>query len=95
MSKFSDFGNDLYSGDRSIDFVGRRKVFYIIALVMITLAIVAPAARGGFNLVSSSGEALSSASAVWSRPTSASQSMPLELSFQRQTLLSPLLAQVT
>jgi preprotein translocase subunit SecF len=49
MSKFSDFGNDLYSGARSIDFVGRRKVFYIIALVMITLAIVAPAARGGFN----------------------------------------------
>jgi preprotein translocase subunit SecF len=49
MSKFSDFGNDLYSGARSIDFVGRRKVFYIIALLMITLAIVAPAARGGFN----------------------------------------------
>ena len=40
---------DSYSGARSIDFVGRRKVFYIIALVMITLAIVAPAARGGFN----------------------------------------------
>jgi preprotein translocase subunit SecF len=49
MSKFSDFGNDLYSGKRSIDFVGRRKVFYIIALVMIAMAIIAPAARGGFN----------------------------------------------
>jgi preprotein translocase subunit SecF len=49
MSKFSDFGNDLYSGKRSIDFVGRRKIFYIIALVMVAMAIIAPAARGGFN----------------------------------------------
>jgi preprotein translocase subunit SecF len=49
MSKFGDFGNDLYSGARSIDFVGRRKVFYIIALVMITLAVVLPMSRGGFN----------------------------------------------
>jgi preprotein translocase subunit SecF len=49
MSKFSDFGNDLYSGKRSIDFVGRRKIFYIVALVMVAMAIIAPAARGGFN----------------------------------------------
>jgi preprotein translocase subunit SecF len=49
MSRFSDFGNDLYSGKRSIDFVGRRKIFYIIALVMVAMAIIAPAARGGFN----------------------------------------------
>jgi preprotein translocase subunit SecF len=49
MSKFSDFGNDLYSGARSIDFVGRRKIFYIIALVMIALAVALPASRGGFN----------------------------------------------
>ncbi|MEN9342486.1 MAG: hypothetical protein RIR24_73, partial [Actinomycetota bacterium] len=49
MSKFSDFGNDLYSGARSIDFIGRRKVFYIIAIVAILLSIALPAARGGFN----------------------------------------------
>ena len=49
MSRFGDFGNDLYSGARSIDFVGRRKIFYIIALVMIALAVALPAARGGFN----------------------------------------------
>lgn len=49
MSKFGDFGNDLYSGARSINFVGRRKIFYIIALVMIALAVALPAARGGFN----------------------------------------------
>lgn len=49
MSKFSDFGNDLYTGKRSIDFVGRRKTFYIIALFMVVLAIVLATLRGGFN----------------------------------------------
>jgi preprotein translocase subunit SecF len=49
MAKFSNFGNDLYSGARSIDFVGRRKIFYIISVVMVILAIALPFARGGFN----------------------------------------------
>lgn len=49
MSKFSDFGNDLYSGARSIDFIGRRKFFYVVAAVMIALAIALPMLRGGFN----------------------------------------------
>jgi preprotein translocase subunit SecF len=49
MSKFSNFGNDLYSGARSIDFVGRRKIFYIISIVLVLLAVALPTARGGFN----------------------------------------------
>ena len=49
MAKFSNFGNDLYSGARSIDFVGRRKIFYMISVVMVILAIALPVARGGFN----------------------------------------------
>jgi preprotein translocase subunit SecF len=49
MSKFSDFGNDLYTGARSFDFVGRRKVWYSVAALMVLLAIVLPIARGGFN----------------------------------------------
>jgi preprotein translocase subunit SecF len=49
MSKFSDFGNDLYSGKRSINFVGRRKYFYAVAAVMIILAVLLPTLRGGFN----------------------------------------------
>ena len=49
MSKFSDLGNDLYTGKRSVDFIGKRKVFYIIAAIMIALAVALPAARGGFN----------------------------------------------
>jgi preprotein translocase subunit SecF len=49
MSKFSDLGNDLYTGARSFDFVGRRKVWYSIAALMVILAIVLPILRGGYN----------------------------------------------
>lgn len=49
MSRFSDFGNALYSGEKSINFVGRRKVFYIVAGVMLILAILLPLRTGGFN----------------------------------------------
>jgi preprotein translocase subunit SecF len=50
MSRFSDFGNALYSGERSIDFVGRRKLWYSIAAVFLILSVVIPVARGGFNI---------------------------------------------
>jgi preprotein translocase subunit SecF len=49
MSKFSDLGNDLYTGARSFDFVGRRKVWYALAALMVLLAIVLPILRGGYN----------------------------------------------
>lgn len=49
MSRFNDFGNQLYSGERSIDFIGKRKVFYVVALSMLALSVLLPAARGGFN----------------------------------------------
>ena len=49
MSKFSEFGNDLYNGKRSINFVGRRKLFYSVAAAMIALSVILPLARGGFN----------------------------------------------
>jgi preprotein translocase subunit SecF len=48
MASFSKFGNDLYTGERSIDFVGRRKVWYLIAAVMVLLSVLLPLARGGF-----------------------------------------------
>ncbi len=48
MASFSQFGNDLYTGKRSFDFVGRRKVWYVVAAVMILIAIVGPLLRGGF-----------------------------------------------
>jgi preprotein translocase subunit SecF len=49
VSKLRELGNDLYSGRVSIDIVGRRKLWYGIAIVLVVLAIVAPVARGGFN----------------------------------------------
>lgn len=49
MASFSDFGNDLYTGKRSIDFIGRRKLWYLISGILILIAVVGPFARGGFE----------------------------------------------
>ena len=46
---FSEFGNALYTGEKSIDFVGRRKRWYAISIVLIILSIVGPMLRGGFS----------------------------------------------
>jgi preprotein translocase subunit SecF len=48
-SRLVKFGNDLYTGAHSIDFVGRRKIWYAIAAVMVVLSILVPVLRGGFN----------------------------------------------
>jgi preprotein translocase subunit SecF len=40
MSKFTRLGNDLYSGKRSIDFVGRRHVWYAASGVIIIAAVL-------------------------------------------------------
>ena len=49
MSKLRELGNDLYSGRVSLDIVGRRKIWYSVAVVMVIISILAPIARGGFN----------------------------------------------
>jgi preprotein translocase subunit SecF len=49
MSKLREIGNQLYSGERSYDFVGRRKLWYAIGVIAVILAIALPIARGGFN----------------------------------------------
>jgi preprotein translocase subunit SecF len=49
MASFSQFGNDLYTGKRSIDFIGRRKLWYLISAVLVLIAIVGPFVRGGFE----------------------------------------------
>jgi preprotein translocase subunit SecF len=38
MISFSQFGNDLYSGKRSINFVGRQKLWYAVSALMLVLA---------------------------------------------------------
>lgn len=40
MRSFSQFGNDLYSGRRTIDFVGRQKLWYAVSAVMLVLAAI-------------------------------------------------------
>ncbi len=40
MPSFAQFGNDLYTGRRSIDIVGRRRLWFAIALGLIALSLV-------------------------------------------------------
>ncbi|MFT2816176.1 protein translocase subunit SecF [Leifsonia sp. A12D58] len=48
MASFAQFGNDLHTGKRSYNIVGRRKTWYLVAGIMILIAIVGPLLRGGF-----------------------------------------------
>lgn len=50
MAAFSQLGYDLHTGRRSIDFIGRWRIWYALAGVVMLLAIVLPILRGGFNL---------------------------------------------
>jgi preprotein translocase subunit SecF len=47
---FATFGNELYTGKRSYDFVGKKKLWFLIALAGVALSILIPAVKGGFNL---------------------------------------------
>lgn len=49
MASFAQLGNDLYTGKRSVNLVGRRKLWYTIAIVMMLAAILLPQLRGGFQ----------------------------------------------
>ena len=47
-NRLTTFGNDLYTGKRSFNFVGGRKKWYTIAAVLIILSVLIPVVRG-FN----------------------------------------------
>ncbi len=49
MSSITQFGNRLYTGETSIDFIGRRTLWYIVSAVMILLAVGVTTLRGGFS----------------------------------------------
>jgi len=49
MASFTRFGNDLYTGARSIDFIGRRRVWYVIAAIVILASVIIPFMRGGYH----------------------------------------------
>ncbi|GAA3614575.1 protein translocase subunit SecF [Marihabitans asiaticum] len=46
MSRIATFGNDLYTGRRSIDFVGRAKTWYAISAVILVVALLGFVVRG-------------------------------------------------
>jgi preprotein translocase subunit SecF len=46
MPSFAAFGNDLYTGRRSIDFIGRRRLWYLIAAVAVLLSVASLGVRG-------------------------------------------------
>lgn len=48
MASLVKFGNDLYTGARSFDFVGKRRLWYGIAALFVLVSVVVPIARGGF-----------------------------------------------
>ncbi|MDO4241783.1 MAG: protein translocase subunit SecF [Microbacteriaceae bacterium] len=47
---FGQFGNALYTGEVSINFVGRRKLWYLIAAILVLISLVGPMLRGGYTL---------------------------------------------
>jgi len=46
-STFTRFGNDLYTGKRSVPFIARRRIWLSIAAALMILAALVPLARGG------------------------------------------------
>ncbi|WP_166983635.1 protein translocase subunit SecF [Paramicrobacterium fandaimingii] len=49
MASFVRFGNDLYTGKRSVNFVGNRRVWFTIAALLVIASILTPILKGGFN----------------------------------------------
>ena len=47
---FARFGNDLHSGARSYPFVGKRRLWLLLAAVLMAVSGLLPAVGGGFNL---------------------------------------------
>jgi preprotein translocase subunit SecF len=44
--KFNEVGNRLYTGETSVDFVGKRKVWYVVSLIIIAIAAFGLFGRG-------------------------------------------------
>jgi preprotein translocase subunit SecF len=50
MASFSTFGNDLYTGKRSVDFIGKRAIWFAIAILLVVAALAVPLIKGGGNI---------------------------------------------
>ncbi|MCX2750294.1 protein translocase subunit SecF [Arthrobacter sp. MI7-26] len=49
-TSFAKFGNELYTGKRSYNFVSSKKIWFIIAAVVVAISILLPVVKGGYNL---------------------------------------------
>jgi preprotein translocase subunit SecF len=49
MSRLTQFGNALYTGEKSFDFVGNRLRWYIIGAAVVAVALLVTILRGGFT----------------------------------------------
>lgn len=49
MKSFATFGNELYTGERSYEFIGKRRIWFGVAGVAVLLSILLPVLTGGFN----------------------------------------------
>jgi len=49
MASLTSWGNDLYTGKRSVNFVGNRRVWFSVAIVLVLASILVPFIKGGFN----------------------------------------------
>lgn len=59
MASFAQFGNDLYTGRRQFNFIGRRRLWYGITLVLLVIAALGLFARGlNFSLEFNGGSEL-------------------------------------
>ncbi|GAA4378399.1 protein translocase subunit SecF [Paeniglutamicibacter cryotolerans] len=50
MANLATWGNELYTGKRSYPFIGKRKIWFLIAGILVLASIILPIAKGGFNL---------------------------------------------
>lgn len=50
MVNLATWGNELYTGKRSYNFVSRRNLWFLIAGIAIVISILVPILKGGFNL---------------------------------------------
>jgi preprotein translocase subunit SecF len=46
MGRFAELGHDLYEGRVSYDFVGRRRLWYVVSLLIVLLALGGLLGRG-------------------------------------------------
>lgn len=49
MSSITQLGNKLYTGEVSVNFIGRKTIWYLTSTAVIVLAVVATILRGGFT----------------------------------------------